>query len=282
MLEHDGLVDDLRSEVALRPDPLGGRVLDRVGNSVIAEGQTEIPDAAGVVRLHQDVPALQVAMDDGRFGFVSDDLGVEVIEAAAGRVGDLEHGRWVQRLLDEEVVEGPELAELRDEPELDLHADVSVVRSDEAKDVRVATEAGLVDVDLVGPGGLLSRVEDLHGHFVAFVRPFPNLPVPTLADQLVEADLSGDRPLYQEGHPGPAATVVQEVVHARVSAGAGVPAGDGGDSGGGGARSQRPAAVPDEDQDDDDKRSEETHGEDGNGDDEVVGGRGGLVVGGGG
>ena len=206
-------------------------------------------------------------MDDGRLCFLSKDFRVEVIEPAACGIREVQHRGGFQRPLNEEVVEGTKLAELGDKPELNLVADVSVVRCDEAEDVRVTEEAGFVDVDFVRPRFLVHRVEDLDGNFVALVQPLPHLAVPSLPDKLVQGNLPGDRQHGKQWLSSAASRVVR-IVEALLPARAGVSTGDGGHPTAGAAA--RPQVVMQaQDDDNHDHHQDEQDGENRNGDHRV-------------
>lgn len=79
---------------------------------------TQVSDAALSVPLHQDVPALQVSVGDGRLFLGADDLGVEVHQAAGHGQAHPQAALWIQAAVLQEVVQRAQLVEVGDEPQL--------------------------------------------------------------------------------------------------------------------------------------------------------------------
>ena len=135
-------------------------------------------------------------MSNGRLSLCPEYLGVQMVDAARSRVAKSQHGGLVEALSREEVKERAKLTELGDEPQLHLQPDVLVVGGNEAEDVGVAQEAGLVDFHLVEPRQLLPSVEDLHRHIVTLVHALPDLTKTALPNEVVQRDLPSDGTLY--------------------------------------------------------------------------------------
>ena len=120
ILDGDALRQDLRSQVASRPNRRPRRSLDHTCCLLVGEREAEIGDAARVVALHEDIATLEVSVGDGGLTLGADNLGVQVIDPARSRVAEFEGGGLGEGLAGEEVKEGSELAVVGDEPELHL------------------------------------------------------------------------------------------------------------------------------------------------------------------
>jgi len=103
-----------------------------IGAPVELDGEAEVGDAAGAVLLDQDVLALQVPVGDGRLALRAVDLGVQVAEAAGGRVRQPQQGLRVQRAQLQVVVQRAVLVVVGDEEELREGAGAFDVGRDEA------------------------------------------------------------------------------------------------------------------------------------------------------
>lgn len=107
-------------------------ITTKINTPVELDGEAEVSDAAGPVLLDQDVLTLQVSVGDGRFPLRAVDLGVQVAEAAGGRVGESQQGLRVQRGQLQVVVQGAALVVVCDEEELREGAGAFDVGCDEA------------------------------------------------------------------------------------------------------------------------------------------------------
>ena len=148
-------------------------------------------------------------MSNGRFSFCPNNLGVQVIETGCSSVAETQCDGLLEGLAGEEIVQGAKLAVFRDKPELRLDPNVLVIGRDEAQNVGMADETGLVYLDLVEPRKLLLRVEDLHGHLVTLVHALPHLPEAPFPDQTVQGDLSRNGALNQQRETRSASRVFQ-------------------------------------------------------------------------
>lgn len=79
---------------------------------------TQVCNAALPVSLHQNVAALQVSMCDGWFALRTEDLCVEVHKAAGDGQAHAQTALWVQYVALQEVIEGAQLMEVCDQPQL--------------------------------------------------------------------------------------------------------------------------------------------------------------------
>ena len=142
--------------------------------------QPQVPDAAGSVRLDEDVLGLDVAVGDGQLAVVADDLGVEVDEAGRRPVRQGQQLGGGEGGALQVVVERALAVVVGDEPQLGAGAAARHVGRVVAEHVVVAQQAGVVDLRLPQPARLVARREDLHSHVLVVVPPTPHLPVPAL------------------------------------------------------------------------------------------------------
>ena len=133
-----------------------------------------------------------------RLGLRANYLSVEVIDASCCRVAQLEGPGLVEGLAGEQVKEGAILAEVGDEPQLHLKPDILFVSCYESEDVGMAQEASLVHLYLATPRRLLLYVEYLDGHVFSLVNSFQDLAETTLADKIMQHDLTGNGLLHEQ------------------------------------------------------------------------------------
>lgn len=138
-------------------------------------------------------------MGDGGLPVRAVDLGVQVTEAAGGRVGESQQRLRVQRGQLQVVVQRAVLVVVGDEEELREGAGAFDVGRDEAEDVLVSHQDSLVDLRLSEPAGFLSGEEDFDGDLLSPPASEPHLAVATLPDLTDHLDLLGDGPLHQQG-----------------------------------------------------------------------------------
>lgn len=113
----------------------------------------------------------------------------------------LEHGVSADLVAGEIVEKRAIRVKLSDEPELGVEAAIDVVGGDEAEYVLVAEALGLVDLALVLPRALISRVERFDGDELAAPHALVDLAEAAFADARVdELDLTRDRSLHALWH----------------------------------------------------------------------------------
>lgn len=113
----------------------------------------------------------------------------------------LEHGVSADLVAGEIVEKRAIRVELSDEPELGVEAAIDVVGGDVAEYVFVAEALGLVDLALVLPRALISRVERLDSDQLAAPLALVDLAEAAFADARVnELDLTRDRSLHALWH----------------------------------------------------------------------------------
>ena len=104
----------------------------------------------------------------------------------------------VNKVVRQEVEEGPVLHVLGDQPELRPSPGVLVVGSDEAEDVLVAQHHRLEDLNLPGPGFFVDGGEHLDGVVLAPPLAKPDLAIAAFADDLLQGHLSSHAALGQQ------------------------------------------------------------------------------------
>lgn len=93
---------------------------------------TQVCDAALLIILHQDVPALQVPVSNGWFSLGPKNLHVQVDQAADDGAGQPQAALCVQHCALQVVVEGAVLVVVSDEPELGAGVPGRHIRGNEA------------------------------------------------------------------------------------------------------------------------------------------------------
>lgn len=79
---------------------------------------TKVSDATLAVLIHQDVLALQISMSDGRLALCTEDLNVQVRQAAGDGQGHPQAGRGIQRAQLQIIIQRAHLMVMCDQPQL--------------------------------------------------------------------------------------------------------------------------------------------------------------------
>lgn len=145
-------------------------------------GKAEISNAAPLVRHHENVLALHIAVRDRWLALCADDLRVQVDQTSGGGDEQLEHLLQTDQVPVKIIIEGTVFVIVRDEPELRARVNArDRVGSDKSEDVLVTEKDGVVDRALTVPRCLRMRAEYLDGDVFTLIDSPPHLTISSLA-----------------------------------------------------------------------------------------------------
>lgn len=160
--------------------------------------ESKISDDALSVNLHENVLRLQVAMRDRRLSLLSEDLSVQMYQAAGDREANVDHLVVAQWGLVQVIVERSELVVMSDQPELRARVPRRHVGANVPKNVFVSKQDGAVDFGFTLPGLFITAEEDFDRDVLSMPNCAPNFAIATTTNALGQCNLSSQGPLDQK------------------------------------------------------------------------------------
>lgn len=138
-------------------------------------------------------------MGDGRLSLFSENLRVQMHQAAGNRKAKFDHLLVIQNSVVQAVVERSKLEIVSNQPELSAGISRRHIRSNVAQNVLMSQQHRRVDFSFALPWLFIPAEEDFNRDILTVPNCPPHLSVASTSDALSKSDLSSESSLNQKG-----------------------------------------------------------------------------------